>query len=126
MQNLTGRGIARTYDGVTRRDFLQVVSLGASGLMVAGWQVRANPTSFAADADDRACIMIFNLGIRANWICSTMKPDAPVEICGPFKPIKTKVAGIHMLELLSLHAEIADKSSLVRSCNHTDASGINC
>jgi hypothetical protein len=124
MLNLTGRGSARTCDGVTRRDFLQVGSLGAIGLTLADWQAtqaRANPTALAADADDRACIMIFNLGAPSQLDLFDMKPDAPAEIRGPFKPIKTKVAGIDLSELLPLHAEIADKFSLVRSCNHTAA-----
>ncbi len=124
MLNLTGRGTAQTCDGVTRRDFLQVGSLGALGLTLADWQAtqaRANLAAIAKDADDRACIMIFNLGAPSQLDLFDMKPDAPAEIRGPFKPIKTKVAGIELSELLPLHADIADKFSLVRSCNHTAA-----
>ena len=50
-----------------------------------------------------------------------MKPDAPVEIRGPFKPIKTNVPGIEISEIFPQHAQHADKFSLVRSCYHTAA-----
>ena len=50
-----------------------------------------------------------------------MKPDAPAEIRGPFKPIKTNVPGIQISEIFPLHAKLADKFSLVRTCYHTAA-----
>jgi len=49
-----------------------------------------------------------------------MKPDAPSEIRGPFKPISTK-GDFHISEILPKHAAVADKFSLVRSCYHTAA-----
>lgn len=118
MLNLTGHASVPSCDGVTRRDFLQVGSLGAIGLTLTETQARANSASHAAAADNRACIMIFNLGAPSHLDLFDMKPDAPAEIRGPFRPIKTKVAGLHLSELLPLHAEIADKFSLVRSCYH--------
>jgi hypothetical protein len=50
-----------------------------------------------------------------------MKPDAPVEYRGAFKPIQTNVPGIDVCELLPLHTKIADRFSLVRSIAHTFA-----
>ena len=50
-----------------------------------------------------------------------MKPDAPAEIRGPFKPISTASPEIQISEILPLHAKIADKFSLVRSCHHNGA-----
>ena len=50
-----------------------------------------------------------------------MKPDAPAEIRGPFKPISTASPEIQISEILPLHAKIADKFSLVRSCHHGGA-----
>ncbi len=71
--------------------------------------------------DERAVIMIFNLGAPSQLDCWDMKPDAPAEIRGPFKPIKTKAPGIEISEIFPTHAEHADKFSLVRSCYHTAA-----
>jgi len=125
MLQITGPGSARTCDGVSRRDFLQVGALGAIGLSLSDWlalRVAAEQTAHApAGSDDRACIMIFNLGAPSQLDLFDLKPDAPAEIRGPFKPIKTKSPAIEIGELLPLHAEVADKFSLVRSCYHTAA-----
>ncbi len=50
-----------------------------------------------------------------------MKPDAPAEVRGPFRPIPTRSSEFQISEILPRHAEIADKFSLVRSCHHTGA-----
>ena len=50
-----------------------------------------------------------------------LKPDAPAEVRGPFKPIKTVSPEIQISEILPGHAKVADKFSLVRSCYHTSA-----
>jgi hypothetical protein len=50
-----------------------------------------------------------------------MKPNAPSEIRGPFKPIRTRSPDIEISELFPRHAEVADKFSLVRSCYHNGA-----
>jgi len=71
--------------------------------------------------DDRACIMIFNLGAPSHVDTFDMKPDAPAEVRGPFKPIKTASPEIQISEILPRHAKVADKFSLVRSCYHTSA-----
>ena len=121
MLKLTGRGTAQTCDGVTRRDFMQVGALGAVGLglpqyLAAREQLPANERD-----DERACILIFNLGAPSQLDTFDMKPEAPAEIRGPFQPISTASADIQLSEILPHHAEIADKFSLVRSCYHSGA-----
>jgi len=75
----------------------------------------------AKDHDQRSVIMIFNLGAPSQLDTFDMKPEAPVEIRGPFKAIKTNAPGIEISEIFPLHAKHADKFSLVRSCYHTAA-----
>lgn len=120
MFTMTGRGSTQTCDGVTRRDFLQVGSLGAIGLTLPHYlQAKAqgltDPTK-----DRRSCIMIFNLGAPSQLDTFDMKPDAPAEIRGPFRPIATR-GDFQVSEILPKHAEIADKFSVVRSCFHRGA-----
>ena len=67
--------------------------------------------------------MIFNLGAPSQLDTWDMKPDAPAEIRGPFKPISTNAPDIQISEIFPLHAKLADKFSLVRSCYHTAAGG---
>jgi hypothetical protein len=50
-----------------------------------------------------------------------LKPEAPTEIRGPFRPIRTNVAGIHITELLPTLAKMADKFAIVRSLHHNRA-----
>jgi hypothetical protein len=121
MLNVTGKGKAHTCDGVTRRDFLQVGTLGAIGLSLPELVAAKAQGAVAKDHDERSVIMIFNLGAPSQLDLFDMKPDAPAEIRGPFKPIKTNVSGIDISEILPLHAKHADKFSLVRSCFHTAA-----
>ncbi len=121
MLKILGKGTATTCDGTTRRDFLQVGTLGALGLSLAQYnRLRADD---AADkkSDGRSCILIFNLGAPSQLDLFDMKPNAPSEIRGPFQPIKTNVPGMQISEILPLHAKIADKFSLVRSVYHTAA-----
>jgi len=121
MLKVTGDGSITTCDGITRRDFLQVGTLGALGLSLA--QLSAMKAAGATDASkgDKACIMIFNLGAPSQLDTFDMKPDAPREIRGPFKPIRTNNPDIQISEILPLHAKLADKFSLVRSVYHTAA-----
>jgi hypothetical protein len=121
MLHLTSRGHAHTCDGLTRRDFLQVGTLGAIGLSLPQLLAAQARGAVAKGRDERSVIMIFNLGAPSQLDLFDMKPEAPVEIRGPFKPIKTNVPGIEISEILPLHAKHADKFSLVRSCYHTAA-----
>src|SRR5439155_8447796 len=50
-----------------------------------------------------------------------LKPDAPAEIRGPFRPIRTNVPGLHITERLPRLAKLADRFSLVRSLHHNRA-----
>jgi hypothetical protein len=71
--------------------------------------------------DEKATILIFNLGAPSQLDTWDMKPNAPSEIRGPFKPIKTKSPDIQISEIFPQHAKLADKFSLVRTCYHTAA-----
>ena len=121
MIDLTGKGATTTCDGITRRDFLQVGTLGAIGLSMAQHQALAAAQNPNADADKRSAIMIFNLGAPSQLDTWDPKPNAPREVRGPFKPIRTKSEEFEISEIFPLHAKVADKFSIVRSCYHTAA-----
>ena len=123
MLELSGDGKAHTCDGLSRRDFLHVGALGAVGLNLT--HLAAAQAAGATDGDEeRACIMIFNLGAPSQLDLFDMKPDAPREIRGPFRPIRTASDAFEVSEVLPLHAKHADKFSLVRSCHH-DAAAVH-
>ena len=120
MLNLTSRGKAHTCNGTTRRDFLQVGTLGAIGLGLPQYLAAAESVGGETSQDKKSCIMIFNLGAPSQLDTFDMKPEAPAEVRGPFQPIATK-GDFQVSEILPKHAEIADKFSIVRSCYHTAA-----
>ena len=107
--------------GRTRREFLQIGALAAAGLSLPQYLRAKTEGRVKPGHDNRSCIMIFNLGGPSHLDLWDMKPDAPSEIRGPFKPIRTKSAEFELSELLPMHAKIADKFSLVRSCHHDGA-----
>jgi hypothetical protein len=122
MLKFTGKGSITTCDGITRRDFLQAGTLGAIGLTMARFsQLQALASAEGkTPGKERSAIMIFNLGAPSQIDTWDMKPEAPREIRGPFKPISTK-GDFQIAEIFPLHAKIADKFSLVRTCYHTAA-----
>ena len=127
MLDFVGKGKSHNCNGTTRRDFLQVGTLGAIGLTLPhlmAAEAAAQMTREQSHKDphnDRSAIMIFNLGAPSNIDLWDMKPNAPREIRGPFKPITTNNDTFQVSELLPEHARIADKFSLVRSCHHLGA-----
>lgn len=121
MLKVTGRGSVTTCDGITRRDFLQVGTLGAIGLSLSKFAELEALGAVAKGNDEKSAILIFNLGAPSQLDTWDMKPNAPSEIRGPFKPIKTNSPEIQISEIFPLHAKIADKFSLVRTCYHTAA-----
>lgn len=121
MIDLSGAGSITTCDGITRRDFLQVGTLGALGFSLAKLaQFEALGASTTGAKSDKSCILIFNLGAPSQLDTFDMKPDAPREIRGPFKPIPSK-GDFQVAEIFPLIAKVADKFSIVRSVYHTAA-----
>ena len=121
MLNFTHRGSKHVCDdGITRRDFLQVGTLGAIGLSLP--QLLAAQAHAPTPTNDRSCIMIFNLGAPSQLDTCDMKPDAPAEIRGPFKPITTNVAGHPDLRDLPAARQASPTSSRSSAaCYHTAA-----
>src|SRR5205823_1593570 len=84
------------------------------------FQLRAQGTVDATKKDVN-CIMLFLVGGPSQLDTWDMKPDAPAEIRGPYKPIKTNVPGIEISENFPRMAKHADKFALIRSVYHTAA-----
>src|SRR6478672_3113664 len=67
----------------------------------------------------RAVIFLHRFGGPPGHEAFDMKPDAPPEVRGSFKPIPTKVPGLQVCELLPRTAEVADKLTVIRCLQHT-------
>ncbi len=125
MLSILDRG-TRLCDGITRRETLRVGGLGFTGLAWSDWlrsRAMAAPAGKAAGGRSgkaKACILIFNYGGPSHLDILDLKPDAPREVRGEFKPIATRVPGIAISEHLPRLATLADRYAIVRSVTHRD------
>ena len=103
----------RFCDGLSRRDFLVVGGSIAGGLSLSSL-LRAEAQQ-GIRRGHKSLINIFLPGGPPHQDLWDMKPDAPVEIRGEFKPISTNVPGIQLCELLPKLASMMDKLAVVRS-----------
>jgi hypothetical protein len=106
---------------VTRRQLIQLGGIGAMGLGLPDL-LRASPGSgsLAHRGTPKSCIFVVQYGGCSHIDSFDMKPDAPVEIRGPFKPIATSIPGTRICEHLPRLARMADRYCLVRSMTHTN------
>ncbi len=114
MLTILGRS-QRFCDGVSRRSFLKIgaFAFGAYHLNLAG--IARAETSAGRSASHKAVINIFLGGGPPHQDMWDIKPEAPKEIRGEFKPIATKVPGIQIGETFPKIAGIADKCVFIRS-----------
>jgi hypothetical protein len=98
---------------VSRRELLQIGALGLGGLTLPGL-LRAEKAA-GIGKSHKAVIMIYMVGAPPHQDMYDLKPDAPAEIRGEFKPIDTKVPGIQICEHLPKLASIMDKLVPLRS-----------
>ncbi|MBM3737615.1 MAG: DUF1501 domain-containing protein [Acidobacteria bacterium] len=96
-----------------RRDFVKFGSLGLAGLNLA--EFGHLPRARGAEAKERACILIWQMGGAPQQDMFDMKPDAPVEYRGVFKPISSNVPGLQVCEHMPRIAKVADKYCVIRS-----------
>src|SRR5690349_5241874 len=105
----------------SRRQVLQIGALGWLGLgLPAALRSEAARTSAGGrPGRARSVIFLHQFGGASHHDTFDMKPDAPKEIRGEFKPIASKLPGLVVCEHLPRLAKLADTYSLVRSVHHT-------
>ena len=105
---------------LTRRQILQLGTAGIAGLTL--------PRLLRADQDGRdlgrfakadSCILIFLDGGPSHHDMWDMKPEAPAEIRGEFKPVASSAPGVLVSEHLPKMAKVMHLSTLVRSVHHS-------
>jgi hypothetical protein len=102
-------------DGLARRDFLRLGAAGLFGLSLPGLLAARE---HATETRDVSLIFLFLHGGLSTIDTWDLKPDAPPEFRGVFKPIDTRVPGLQIGELMTRTAKHTDKFSLVRSFRH--------
>ena len=103
---------------LSRRQVLQAGAAGVLGLTLPRLlRAAESPTGPAPRADH--CILLFLNGGPSHLDMWDMKPEAPAEIRGEFKPIATTVPGVQLSELLPRLAGHMHRCTLVRSAHHS-------
>src|SRR5260221_14330663 len=108
-------------DGTTRRDFVRAGFLGIVGLSLADiFRLEAAQAAQLGvpAGNNKNVILIWLHGGQTQLDTYDMKPEAPAEVRGPFKPIKTNVSGLEICELLPRMAKVMDRVTIHRGFNH--------
>ncbi len=108
-------------DGLTRRNFLQIGAFGA-GLTLADilrLRAEASPAE-GRSTRNKSVIMIYLPGGPSHMDMYDLKPDAPAEFRGEFRPIATNVPGVQICEHFPMQARMWDKLAAVRSIVSVD------
>ena len=104
--------------GIHRRELLQV---GYSGLLGIGLSSVLGQTARAETRrSPKSVIIVFLTGAPSHIDMFDLKPDAPAEIRGEFRPTATRTSGLLVCEHLPRLAARSNKYSVVRTMSHRD------
>lgn len=101
---------------ISRRHLLKVGALGSS--LALGDYLRLNAAEGTADSG-RSAILVFLGGGPSHQDTFDLKPDAPEEYRGQFRPISTAVPGVQICEHLPKLARMADHYAIIRGITHS-------
>src|SRR5437764_13509231 len=128
MLNIPGHP-AYTCEGPARREPMRIGSIGLMGLSLPHfflWRDQAKAGVAASKyagargwESAKSVIMVFLQGGPSHIDIWDPKPDAPANIRGDFKPIKTKIPGTQISETMPMMAKTLDKCTLIRSMSYT-------
>jgi hypothetical protein len=110
-----------------RRAFLRSGLAGAAGLTLSGLLRGTARAGSDGDggASNKSMIVLWLWGGASHMETFDLKPDAPLEYRGDFRPINTNVSGVEISEHLPLLAGLADKLAIVRSLSHDSPGHVN-
>lgn len=108
----------RCCDGMTRRETLRAGALTGLGGFGLTQMLQAEHQGIATPGKAKNVIFIFLLGGAATQDMYDLKPNAPAEVRGEFRPIPTTVPGIEVCEHLPKFAQIAHQFAFIRSVSH--------
>src|SRR5438067_7073399 len=96
----------RFCDGISRRGFLKIGAFGAGLTLAEMLRARARGAAAGKGTANKAAIMIYLPGGPSHMDTYDLKPQAPAEFRGEFKPIATNVPGIQICEHMPLQAKM--------------------
>ncbi|MDP6444639.1 MAG: DUF1501 domain-containing protein [Pirellulaceae bacterium] len=106
-------------DGVSRRNFLKIGALGATGLALP--DLLRLEAEAGAGRSQKSVILIYLVGGPPHQDMFDLKPDAPVEVAGPHRPIATNVNGLQICEHMPQMSQRMDRFAVIRSLVNAQA-----
>lgn len=104
---------------IRRRSFLEAGTLALGGLGLSDLlRSRAAAKDAGQSSPDTAVILIWLQGGPSHLETYDLKPEAPADYRGECVPISTVAPGMDVCEHLPLHAQVADRFTLIRSISH--------
>ena len=110
-------GQQTTCDGVTRRQLLQAGGAGLLGLTLPKL-LAAEDLQPLQNGRAKSVIFLFLFGGPSQLESFDMKPEAPSDIRGPYRPIASRTPGLRICEHLPLTASASDKFCVIRNMSH--------
>ena len=110
-------GNPHRFPQIERRELLKVGSVGLFGISLPG-VLQAAAAQGLRPAAAKSCILLFLDGGPGQQDMWDMKPDAPADIRGEFKPIATSVPEIQVCEGLPMVSQQMHHLTLIRSVTH--------
>jgi hypothetical protein len=107
-------------EGVSRRDFLRVGTLGGLGLTLPGLLRNQARAGTKRGARAKSVLVVYLGGGLSHHDSFDPKPDAPAEVRGKYNPIDTCVSGLRISEMLPRMAKVMNRLTLVRSGAHNN------
>jgi hypothetical protein len=117
MLSILGHG-ARLCDGITRREALRVGGLSLFAGMSLPRLLQASAATPSRRGTAKSVILFNLLGGPSHMDMFDMKPDAPVEVRGEFRPIRTSLPGLDVCEHLPRTARWMHRAALIRTVTH--------
>jgi hypothetical protein len=118
MFRLSFGSTSKYCDGISRRSFLQLGVAGMASVALPQLLHAKEESAKSVSAKNTSVILLWLDGGPSHMDLYDMKPDAPAEYRGIWKPIHTNVPGFDITELFPKQAKIANKFSIVRSLHH--------
>jgi uncharacterized protein (DUF1501 family) len=119
MLRINAGSTGRYCDGISRRNFVQI---GLAGMASIGLpqilRAKEQSASLGHPSKETSIILIWLDGGPSHMDLYDLKPEAPAEYRGIWRPIPTNMPGIEITEMFPKQAKVADKFSIVRSLHH--------
>lgn len=119
----TDRQNSHEFSYASRREFLKHSATAIGGLALPGLLTPGAIASVVSPRASKSVVFVYLAGGPSHLDTYDLKPGAPAEIRGEFRPIETKVPGMSVCEHLPLHAKIADRLAIVNGVETIDSHG---